>query len=157
MKCTLCNREIDGDIRREDTLIFEELYPKQSMELFKDTHVCRSCADKERTRVKVDKYKSFVEAVFQKVNRNNVTQSDLDALVLLLNHEHRYLQNEFISWVKGFLFAYGEGSDNPAYEDARNAWALAWSKAAACIEVTLDQATGKYKAEFRQDRFNYKM
>lgn len=146
MECSLCGQEIDNDIRREDFQIIEELYPKQA-DLFKDTHVCRDCANKERTKVKVQKYKPFVEAVFQNLNRNNVTQQDLDALVQLLNSKHRFLQNEFVTMVMRFLFTYGEGSGNLAFEDGRNAWALAWAKAAASINVRQD-SFGKYVASY---------
>jgi hypothetical protein len=146
MNCALCRKVIDGEIRREDFLILEELYPNPALRGdFKDTHVCRDCANKERTRVKVEKYKPFVEAIFQKVNYNSITQNDLYALADLLNHEHRYLQNEFMMLVQRFLFTYGEGSGNPAYEDDRNKWSLAWAKAAASIEVRRDQKTGEYK------------
>lgn len=149
MNCMLCGQEIDNDIRREDFQILEELYPEQAgTDFFKDTHVCRDCANKERTKVKVEKYKSFVEVVFQKLNCNSVTQHDLYALVELLHHEHRFLQNEFMTRVLRFLFTYGEGSGNPAYEDARNGWALAWAKAAAAIQVRYDHSTGKYVASY---------
>jgi hypothetical protein len=137
MNCTICRNEIDGEIRREDFLIMEELYPQESMRTsLGDVHCCRDCANKERTRVKVEKYKPFVEAIFRKVNRSSITQNDLDAMVELLNHEHRYLQNEFIMLVQRFLFAYGENSGDTRYEDARNKWALAWAQSAAKAEAT---------------------
>jgi len=145
MKCIVCEQEID-DVRRKDFGIWSELYGPNRATQMENVHMCRDCANKERVKAKVEKYKPIANLISQAVNQSRLGQSDCDAIVELLNKEHRFLQNVFMTFLTKTLFTYGEGSGDPAYEDGRNAWALAWAKAAASLEVHIDQSTGKYVA-----------
>jgi len=132
MKCSLCLLEFDDKVK-EDGLIVQELYGGQDKEILKDIHICQECAKKERIRVAVEKFTPLFDNIFNAVNRSEIREEQITAIVFLINRMHRTIQNDFMMVIQRILYEYGKGSGNAMYEDPRNQWALTFAKKAGQV------------------------
>lgn len=147
MKCEMCDVEIDGVEVKEDYNIYQDLYPKLNVE---DKHVCKKCGYKVRLDKKIEEYKPAIEQIFDRLNKSSFSSIDKEAIVSCMQNQHRYLQNEAMLMIYDILFRYGKNSGDVCWEDARNAWGLAWAKAASSIELRRD-GSGTHTATLRKD------
>ena len=135
IECSLCSEEIDGEKLRDNTDEFKKL--DAMYEGMNELHICNVCMRARKVEIAEEMLKPFVESVSRWTNGGNDYDGIiLEALFNQFHRQHRYLQGTFMQFIHKFLEKYGIGSEDPRFEDGRNAWALKWASRAAIADET---------------------
>jgi len=133
MKCRVCFKQITDDFSHllkydNDFRTGRKAQARIDIEMDEGYGLHKECAEKVIMEEKVSYYKKALEPIFQKLNRSQFREVDMKAIVAAFCCEHRFLQNEAIILIKSIIETLGKKSGDPAWEDGRNSYGLAWCK-----------------------------
>jgi len=124
MDCQMCFKETESN----HIDVLKHHFPKRYQDI--DSVVCLECANKHVVAQLREKFDPMVEAFANMVNNSLCDFDGLEstALAETFLQKHRYLQGEMVSFLGTVLRKIGEKAGDPAWTDARNAWAIDWCK-----------------------------